>query len=120
MCTCTCVCVCGSRCMYICTPICICICGLSQNDNCREHSRGKQEKAKMGTSGEAKVSGSLGFNPLQSNPLKTFLPGLDERSAESADLGRGLLVIVRLYYIIFPQLIFIHIHQLFRILYTLF
>ena len=43
--------------------------GLSQNNNFREHSRRKQTKAILGG---AKVAGSVGFNPLQSKPLKPF------------------------------------------------
>ena len=44
--------------------------GLSQNNKFREHSGIMENKTKLGISGGAKASGSLGFDPLQSNPLK--------------------------------------------------
>ena len=57
----------------------------TQNNNFREHSRRKQKKAKLGILG-AKVSGSLGLNPLQSNPLKPF-----SRLQQSRRHARGFL-----------------------------
>ena len=51
--------------------------------------------SKLGILGGAKVSGSFGLNPLQSNPLKTCLPEKDISRAGSfaflrASLAEGL------------------------------
>ena len=45
---------------------------LNPSNNFWEHSKIVQHKTKLGVLGGAKSSGSFGFNPLQSNPLKPF------------------------------------------------